>query len=64
MLSPVGAVYTVTQRSQGRFVDAHEVSANDFGVVTRPNQNIDGQRWVLLPSKQPQWHSKSSRRLL
>ena len=50
MLVPVGGVYTVTQRSNGRFVDAHEHSGLDFGVVTRPNQNNDTQRWVVLPS--------------
>jgi hypothetical protein len=28
-------------------VDAHEVAANDFSVVTRPAQNNDTQRWLL-----------------
>lgn len=38
---------TVRQRSSGRFLDAHEKSANDYRLVTRPAQNNDSQRWVL-----------------
>ena len=34
-------VYTVQQKSNGRFVDAHEVPDQDFAVVTRPAQNND-----------------------
>ena len=49
-ISPqVGAVYTVRQQSNGRFVDAHEAAANDFSVVTRTAQNNDTQRWVVMP---------------
>ena len=43
------STYTVQQKSNGRFVDAHESSANDFSVVTRPAQNNDTQRWILRP---------------
>ena len=32
-------LYTIQQKSNGRFVDAHEYSGKDFGVVTRPAQN-------------------------
>ena len=42
-------VYTIRQRSSLRFLDAHQSSANDFSVVTRPNQNNDTQRWVVTP---------------
>jgi chromosome segregation and condensation protein ScpB len=39
---------TVRQRSSGRFLDAHENSANDFRLVTRPTQNNDSQRWQFV----------------
>ncbi|HEX6385436.1 MAG TPA: RICIN domain-containing protein [Anaerolineae bacterium] len=42
-------VYTIQQKSNGRFVDAHESGANDFSVVTRTTQNNDTQRWILTP---------------
>lgn len=42
-------VYTIRQKSTLRFMDAHESSANDFSVVTRPNQNNDTQRWTVTP---------------
>ena len=41
---------TVRQRSSGRFLDAHENSANDFRLVTRPPQNNTSQRWQLMLS--------------
>jgi hypothetical protein len=41
------AVYTIRQKSNGRFVDAHEIEGRDFGLVTRPAQNNDTQRWVI-----------------
>ena len=31
-----------------RFLDAHEIPQLDFNVVTRPFQNNDTQRWLLL----------------
>jgi hypothetical protein len=31
-------------------MDAHEIADKDFAVVTRPAQNNDTQRWVLLPA--------------
>lgn len=40
-------LYTIQQQSNGRFVDAHEHSGEDFGLVTRPTQNNDTQKWVL-----------------
>jgi len=47
-LSLQPGVYTIQQKSNGRFVDAHE-SGNAFSVVTRTAQNNDTQRWVLIP---------------
>ena len=43
------AVYTIRQKSNGRFMDAHEIEGRDFGLVTRPAQNNNTQRWVLTP---------------
>ena len=34
-------------KSNGRFVDAHEITEKDFALVTRTAQNNDTQRWVL-----------------
>jgi hypothetical protein len=31
-------------------VDAHEIAARDFAVVTRTAQGDDTQRWVIVPS--------------
>ena len=42
-------LYTIQQQSNGRFVDAHEHSGEDFGLVTRPAQNNRTQRWMLIP---------------
>jgi hypothetical protein len=44
---PQTGVYTIQQRSNNRFIDAHESSGSDFSVVTRTAQNNDTQRWVL-----------------
>jgi len=41
--------YTLRQKSNGRFLDAHEVAENDFRLVTRTAQNNDTQRWTLTP---------------
>ena len=41
-------LYTIQQQSNGRFVDAHEYSGKDFGLVTRLAQNNDTQKWVLV----------------
>lgn len=42
-------LYTIQQQSNGRFVDAHEHSGEDFGLVTRPSQNNRTQQWILIP---------------
>lgn len=42
-------IHTIRQRSNSRFVDAHEHSGKDFAVVTRPNQANDTQRWIVRP---------------
>jgi hypothetical protein len=42
-------LYTIQQKSNGRFVDAHEYSGKDFGVVTRPAQNNRTQQWIIIP---------------
>lgn len=40
-------MYTIQQKSNGRFLDAHEISEKDFSVVTRTAQNNDTQLWVI-----------------
>ncbi len=40
-------VYTIQQKSNGRFMDAYESSGKDFSLVTRTAQNNDTQRWVI-----------------
>jgi hypothetical protein len=40
-------VYTIQQKSNSRFVDAHEIEGKDFALVTRTAQNNDTQRWIL-----------------
>lgn len=42
-------VYTIRQRSSGRFLDAHEIASKDFAAVTRPNQANDTQKWAIIP---------------
>ena len=42
-------VYTIQQKSNSRFMDAHEIVAKDFALVTRPAQNNDTQRWLIKP---------------
>ena len=37
--------YTIQQKSNNRFMDAHE--SGSFSVVTRPAQNNDTQRWLI-----------------
>jgi astacin len=46
-LSLKPGLYTIQQKSNGRFVDAHEYSGKDFGVVTRLAQDNDTQKWVM-----------------
>ncbi|MFC2172799.1 RICIN domain-containing protein [Acidobacteriota bacterium] len=41
--------YTIQQKSNGRYVDAHEVSQKDYMLVTRTKQNNDTQKWILTP---------------
>jgi hypothetical protein len=40
---------TIRQLSTNRFIDAHEIAAEDFAAVTRPAQTDETQRWVLTP---------------
>jgi hypothetical protein len=42
-------VYTIVQKSNSRFLDAHEHSGKDFAVVTRTAQDNDTQRFVVRP---------------
>ena len=44
---PAAGTYTIRQKSNGRFLDAHEIADKDFRLVTRPAQNNDTQRWEL-----------------
>ena len=46
---PQAGVYTIQQKSNSRFVDAHGSANHDFSVVTRTAQNNDTQRWILTP---------------
>lgn len=39
--------YMIQQESNNRFLDAYEDSEHDYGVVTRPSQNNNTQRWRL-----------------
>ena len=42
-------LFTIRQKSSGRFLDAYESTGNDFNVVTRTAQNNDTQRWTITP---------------
>jgi hypothetical protein len=42
-------IYAVRQKSSNRFLDAHQNSANDFSIVTRPAQHNDTQQWRFTP---------------
>jgi len=44
---PINMVCTIQQRSNSRFLDAHEHEREDYRVVTRPNQNNNTQRWLI-----------------
>src|SRR5436309_564855 len=46
---PTEGVFTIRQKSSGRFLDAHEIEQKDFGLVTRPAQDNDTQRWLQRP---------------
>ena len=41
--------YTIQQKSNNRFLDAHESSGKDFSIVTRTAQGNATQRWSLNP---------------
>ena len=41
-------VYTIQQKSNGRYMDAHDGS-KDNAVVTRNKQNNNTQRWIVTP---------------
>jgi len=40
-------VYTIQQKSTGRYADAHEYDGRDWMLVTRDWQNNDTQRWIV-----------------
>jgi hypothetical protein len=40
-------VYTIQQRSSGRYVDAWDRASEDYRVVTRPRQDNSTQRWEV-----------------
>ncbi len=46
--SRLQGTYTIQQKSNRRYLDAHEGS-NDNSVVTRNRQNNDTQRWIINP---------------
>ena len=41
-------VYTIQQKSNVRFVDAHVTGGRDFSLVTRTAQNNNTQKWKLM----------------
>lgn len=41
------AIYTLQQRSSGRFLDAWDDGSNDWNVVTRPAQGNSSQDWLV-----------------
>ncbi len=45
----LSGVYTIRQKSNGRYVYAHKNPDHDYSLVTRPAQNNDTQRWILTP---------------
>lgn len=54
ILTPLGNdVYTIRQKSSGRFMDSHEIQGKDFALVTRPAQNNDTQRWLIRTVRTP-----------
>lgn len=44
-----GGTYTIRQKINSRFVDAHDNAAKDFALVTRTAQNNATQRWTVTP---------------
>ena len=46
----LSGVYTIQQKSNNRYLDAHVTQARDYAVVTRTAQNNDTQRWILTLS--------------
>jgi len=45
----LNGVYTIVQKSTGRYLDAHTSEANDWNVVTRPRQFNATQAWIITP---------------
>jgi hypothetical protein len=45
----MAGLYTIQQKSNGRFVDAYKSSGHDFALVTRKAKNNDDQRLILTP---------------
>lgn len=43
---PLQGVYTIRQKSTGRYVDAYQ-RGNDYALTTRKAQNNDTQRWLI-----------------
>ncbi len=41
--------FTIRQKSNNRYLDAHQSANRDFEVVTRTSQNNNTQRWELTP---------------
>lgn len=42
-------VYTIQQKSSGRFVDAHEYAGKDYALVTRAPASDRTQEWFFYP---------------
>merc|ERR1712151_1438861 len=43
----LSGTYTVKQVENGRYMDAHLNSGNDYSVVTRSSQSDDTQKWIF-----------------
>ena len=44
----LGGEYSIQQVINGRYLDAYGSADNDYGAVTRPVQNNDTQRWLMI----------------
>jgi hypothetical protein len=48
ILPSSNGIFTIQQAANSRFLDAYELSSQDFQVVTRPWKNADEERWRIL----------------
>ncbi len=48
-VAQLNGVYTVVQKSSGRYLDAHGAGPADWSAVTRPQQFNATQAWIITP---------------